>query len=465
MITVVEQTAWQLKLAALYERVAELPMTAILDSSLNKNKGEQDENNRFSIIGLYPYLILTEKDGVTYENNRAVKGSFEERLSAYVAAHFEENETTLPLIAGGIGYFSYDYGRKFEKIKSRHQKEIDMPEALFCFYENLIIYDHWQHTYTATARGILYPAEESLRRLNQLIKTVPEQRTEISDYAATISFDFTKEDYKKAVKEMMEHIVEGDIYIANMTQKMMIKSEMPPFTMFRRMRQSNPSPFGGYCHYGNVKVVSASPERFLRMKNRVIETKPIKGTRKRGTTAAEDAALKKELAQSAKDRSELLMIVDLERNDLNRICEAGSVKVEKHFEVQTFATVFHLVTTINGLCKEDCGYDGLLRAMFPGGSITGAPKIEAMKIIDALEHSRRGLYTGSLGYISLNGDCDFNIVIRTAVWQNGVYHVGIGGGITAESEPTFEYEETLQKGKAFMELFKTGGFYDPYRIG
>lgn len=460
MITLVKQRDWQLKLEVLYERVAELPFTAILDSSLkeNENEKEKDENSRFSIIGLYPYLILEEKDGVAYENKRAVKGSFEERLAAYVAADFEKNETELPLIAGGIGYFSYDYGRKFEQITSSHQKEIGLPEALFCFYENLIIYDHWQHTYTATARGILYPAEESLCRLNRLIETVAEEKAETTDYPAEISFDFTKEDYKKAVKKMMEHIVEGDIYIANMTQRMLIKSEMPPFTMFRRMRQNNPSPFGGYFHYGDVKVISASPERFLRMKNRLIETKPIKGTRKRGANAAEDAALKKELAQSAKDRSELLMIVDLERNDLNRICETGSVKVEKHFEVQTFATVFHLVTTINGRCKADCGYDGLLRAMFPGGSITGAPKIEAMKIIDALEHSRRGLYTGSLGYLSLNGDCDFNIVIRTAVWQNGVYHIGIGGGITAESEPTFEYEETLQKGKAFMELFQNRRF-------
>lgn len=454
MTTTVKRTDWNMTPERLYERVAALPMTAILDSSLV----EKDENSRFSVVGLFPYLTLIEKNGVTYENGIAVTGSFEKRLSVYLAAAYEKNETALPLIAGGIGYFGYDYGRKFERIESVHRKEVDMPEALFCFYENLIIYDHRQKTYTVTARGILCPKDESFKRLDELIHTAEASSTETADYEGRIDYDFSEDEYKKAVKRMMDHIVDGDIYIANMTQRMMIESDMPPFTMFQRLRRNNPSPFGGYFHYGDIKIISASPERFLRIKDRLIETKPIKGTRKRGKNPAEDCALKRELAESEKDKSELLMIVDLERNDLNRICETGSVNVIKHFEVQTFATVFHLVTTISGVCRENLCYGDLLQAMFPGGSITGAPKIEAMKIIDKLEHSRRGLYTGSLGYISLNGDCDLNIVIRTAVWQNGVYHIGIGGGITAESDPSFEYEETLQKGKAFLDLFQNRRF-------
>ncbi|MGN0962946.1 MAG: anthranilate synthase component I family protein, partial [Clostridia bacterium] len=227
-----------------------------------------------------------------------------------------------------------------------------------------------------------------------------------------------------------------------------------PYALFSRMRESNPSPFGGYLRYPGFEIVSASPERFIQMKDRYIETKPIKGTRKRGATPEEDEFYRRELQMSEKDRSELLMIVDLERNDLNRICETGSVKVTKHFEIEAFATVFHLVTTIVGRMEEQRTYADLLRAMFPGGSITGAPKIEAMKDMDELEHSARGLYTGSIGYISFNGDCDLNIVIRTAVWQNGIYHMGIGGGITCESDPEAEYEETLQKAKAFIDIFK-----------
>lgn len=197
-------------------------------------------------------------------------------------------------------------------------------------------------------------------------------------------------------------------------------------------------------------------ERFLQVRDGVIETRPIKGTRKRGSTPQEDAALRKELQESSKDRSELLMIVDLERNDLNHVCEPGSVQVTEHFAVEAYATVFHLVTTIIGKMKENLPFTDLIRAAFPGGSITGAPKIRAMEIIDELEHDRRGLYTGSMGYISLDGNCDFNIVIRTAVHQDGVYHLGVGGGITCESELEFEYEETLQKAKAVLEAIYDG---------
>ena len=197
-------------------------------------------------------------------------------------------------------------------------------------------------------------------------------------------------------------------------------------------------------------------ERFLQVRDGVIETRPIKGTRKRGSTPEEDAALRKELQESSKDRSELLMIVDLERNDLNHVCEPGSVQVTEHFAVEAYATVFHLVTTIIGKMKENLPFTDLIRAAFPGGSITGAPKIRAMEIIDELEHDRRGLYTGSMGYISLDGNCDFNIVIRTAVHQDGVYHLGVGGGITCESELEFEYEETLQKAKAVLEAIYDG---------
>ena len=237
----------------------------------------------------------------------------------------------------------------------------------------------------------------------------------------------------------------------NLTQRLMIDSKKTPLEVFAYLRRFNPSPFGAYLNFENFEIVSASPERFIKMKNRVIETRPIKGTRKRGITEAEDLALKNELANSEKDKSELLMIVDLERNDLNRICELKSVVVDELFEVETYSTVFHLVSTIRGKLKEEYSFVNLLRATFPGGSITGAPKIRAMEIIDELENSRRDLYTGSIGYISFNGDCDLNIVIRTAIHQDGKYYLGVGGGITCESELEFEYEETLQKAKAILE--------------
>lgn len=202
---------------------------------------------------------------------------------------------------------------------------------------------------------------------------------------------------------MMEYIRAGDIYIANMTQRLFMDSRKDPYDVFRYLRSHNPSPFGAYLNYGDFQIVCASPERFLQVRGGQVQTRPVKGTRKRGKTRQEDERLRQELAQSEKDRSELLMIVDL------------------------------------------------IRAAFPGGSITGAPKIRAMEIIDELEHSRRGLYTGSIGYLSLDGSCDLNIVIRTAVYQDGRYHLGVGGGITCESDTEFEYEETLQKAKAIRE--------------
>lgn len=250
---------------------------------------------------------------------------------------------------------------------------------------------------------------------------------------------------------MIDYITEGDIYIANMTQQLTLHSPMQPYEMFCRLRESNPAPFGGYFNYDDFQIVCASPERFLQMKNGTIQTRPIKGTRKRGKTPQEDEALRLELEQSEKDKSELLMIVDLERNDLNRVCIPGSVKVTELFKVETYATVFHLISNIIGQLRPELTVMELLKAAFPGGSITGAPKLRAMEIIDELEHGQRNLYTGSIGYISLDGGCDFNIVIRTALYQNGVYYLGVGGGITCESELEFEYEETLLKAKALLD--------------
>ena len=270
----------------------------------------------------------------------------------------------------------------------------------------------------------------------------------------TVRPNFEKEEYKAAVDRMIRYIIEGDIYIANMTQRLDVMSDREPLAVFEHLRTHNPSPFGGYLDCGDHQIICASPERFLRLRDGVVETRPIKGTRKRGETPEEDEALRRELEQSEKDKSELLMIVDLERNDLNRVCRPGSVEVTELFTVETYATVFHLVSNIRGELAQGRDVTDLLRAAFPGGSITGAPKYRAMEIIDELEHGKRGLYTGSIGYLTLDGNCDLNIVIRTALHRDGRYHLGVGGGITSESDLEFEYEETLQKAKAVLEALQ-----------
>lgn len=427
------------------------PDAVFLDSSL------QNEYGRYSIVGLAPYLKAEEIEGNFFLNGMKQKENFTEWLRKYLKEHKEVNKTSLPLISGGIGYFTYDFGRKFVGISSRHQPELIMPDALLIFYSLLIIEDGKEGKIFAAIYD--QNGAKKLDELHALLKN--NTQTPVIEFFPSqkiqLQFDFEKNEYLDAIDTMIDYIIVGDIYIANMTQQLFIKSSTPPFAVFNKLRKENPSPFGGYFNYGDFQIVSASPERFLKVIDKKIETRPIKGTRKRGRNKSEDELFRKELELSEKDKSELLMIVDLERNDLNRICKPNTVEVTELFAVEAYATVFHLVSTIKGSLREDTGLADVLEATFPGGSITGAPKHRAMEIIDELEHSRRGLYTGSIGYVAFDGACDFNIVIRTAIYQNGIYHFGIGGGITYESDLQFEYEETLQKAKAFIHALEKIG--------
>ena len=378
--------------------------------------------------------------------------SFETYLKTYLAEHKDKNNTELPIISGAIGYFSYEYGRKLMEVDSVKEDLVSIPDAVLVFYDFYIIEDrHEQRTYLI-ANGITREAAKLLDEMESRIngKPVYMQKESDTEYPIEVQPNFAKDEYKQAVDRMIRYIIEGDIYITNMTQQLTVKSDKVPLDVFYDLRENNPSPFGGYFDYGDFQIVCASPERFLKMQKGHVNTRPIKGTRKRGETPEEDMFMRTELENSEKDKSELLMIVDLERNDLNRVCRPGSVKVTELFSVEEYATVFHLVSDIEGDLEESKNVMDLLEAAFPGGSITGAPKYRAMEIIDELENNKRNLYTGSIGYLTLDGGCDFNIVIRTALYKDGKYYLGVGGGITAESDLEFEYEETLQKAKAVL---------------
>lgn len=440
--------------AEIFQILGEERDSVFLDSSLVNDLG------RYSIIGRNPYLkLLKDGDSFFINNIEETEITFEEYLRKYLQNHKDENQTDLPLVSGAVGYFSYEYGRKLMEVASGEKDIVSIPDAVLIFYDLYIIEDCKEKRTFLIANGTETPAEELLQKTEEKIQAGDQKKLSYINDKDT-SFDievfpnFKKEEYKKAVDDMIHYIIEGDIYIANMTQQMTVKSEKQPKDVFLDLRKNNPSPFGGYLDYEDFQIVCASPERFLRMKKGHVETRPIKGTRKRGDTPEEDLLMRKELENSDKDKSELLMIVDLERNDLNRVCKPGSVKVTELFTVEEYATVFHLVSNIEGELEEGKNFADLLEATFPGGSITGAPKYRAMEIIDELEHGRRNLYTGSIGYLTLDGDCDFNIVIRTALHKDGRYHLGVGGGITAESELEFEYEETLQKAKAVLEAMK-----------
>lgn len=446
--------------AEIFALFAEEQNAAFLDSSLENNLGQ------YSIIGLVPYHEVNVEKGRLYVNGQYHPEKPETYLKTYLQNHQRKNDTNLPLTDGAIGYVTYDYGMVETGLTSRHETKIIMPDMKWIFYDFFIIEDLKEHTLWFIANGHTEPAPILLKKMEDLIaqRMANFQAPALTEtYLLTIRPDCTPDEYTSALQKLIAYLIAGDVYVTNFTGTLTVDCACPAYTFFSRLRRDNPSPFGAYLQYGFYQIISASMERLLRIDNRHIETRPIKGTRRRGKTPAEDAALRAELAASQKDRSELLMIVDLERNDLNKICEPGSVAVPNLFSVEDYTSVFHLVSAVTGTLRPEQTAIDALTALFPGGSITGAPKQRAMEIIDELESSRRQLYTGTIGYLSLDGNCDFNIVIRTAVHQDNKYYIGLGGGITAESDRNFEYEEIWQKAKALLTALKGDIFdYEPY---
>lgn len=439
---------------------AEEQGAVFLDSSLENNLGQ------YSIIGLVPYHEVSVENGIFSVDGTTHSGTPAEYLKAYLRRNHRENPTDLPLTDGAIGYVTYDYGMKGMGLTSRHEAKIAMADMKWIFYDFFIIEDLKDHSLWFIANGHTEPPQELWEKMENLIKEKMAAFTApiLTDtYPIDIRPDCTPDEYARALKKLLDYLIDGHVYVTNFTGTLTVDCPCPPYTFFSRLRRDNPSPFGAYLQYDSYQIISASMERLLHINGSQIETRPIKGTRRRGKTAAEDAALRKELSESQKDRSELLMIVDLERNDLNKICEPGSVAVPNLFSVEDYASVFHLVSAVTGTLRPEQTAIDALTALFPGGSITGAPKQRAMEIIDELESSRRQLYTGTIGYLSLDGNCDFNIVIRTAVHQDNKYYIGLGGGITAESDRNFEYEEIWQKAKALLTALKGDIFdYEPY---
>jgi para-aminobenzoate synthetase component 1 len=286
------------------------------------------------------------------------------------------------------------------------------------------------------------------------------QRSELAldSKSSKIRANFTHGEYIEAVAVAKEYICAGDIFQVNLSQRFEVDLPVAPYELYRRLRLINPAPFACYLNFDDVVVAGASPERFLRLDGDLIETRPMKGTRPRGRSVAEDDDLARELLQSAKDRAENVMIVDLERNDLGRVCKYGTVKVRELWTLERYATVFQLTSTIEGRLRGGKNRIDLLKASFPGGSITGAPKVRAMEIIDELEPTRRSIYTGAIGYLSFDGKMDLSIVIRTFLIKDGRAYFQVGGGIVSDSDPEAEYRETLDKARALIEALEVSPF-------
>lgn len=427
---------------------------------------------RYSFLGSDPFLIFKNHGGkseIRQGNSiELVRGNPFDILKTLLSKYRLITPPDLPPFLGGaVGYFAYDLKHFVEKLPSQSKDDINIPLCFLAFYDIVIIFDHLKGKVWVASTGL--PEEnEHLKRIKAKTRleefccklstikksTTSSRLTSNKQGLIELKSNFTREEYIHTILKAKEYIAAGDIYQVNLSQRFSAEVSTPSFELYKTLRTLNPAPFAAYLDFGEVVIISSSPERFLRISGRSVETRPIKGTRPRGKSKLEDEGLKHELLKSTKDRAELVMIVDLERNDLGRVCEYGTVRVPEIITLETYATVFHLVSTITGRLKEDKDHIDCIKACFPGGSITGAPKIRSMEIIDELEPTRRKIYTGSIGYLGFNQQTDLNIVIRTILYCDGTVHFQMGGGIVADSDPALEYEETLHKGKALIEALQ-----------
>ena len=423
----------------------------ILDSAMDEKK-----LGRFSFISSNPFKVLKYKD--TLKNPL---DNLQEELKKYKA----QNKTHLPFIGGAVGYLSYDLGNYMERLPRTAIDDTGVYDLYFGLYNWVIVVDHLENkTYIATPD--LYIEEESkiIKKIEGQINEAEKAGIDSICYEekevekTRLKSNFTKNEFENAVRKVQDYIRQGDIYQANLTQRFSGKTTLSSYELYRDLRRISPAPFGAFLNFEHNHILSNSPERFIKCVDKKVETRPIKGTRPRGKNREEDLMLQEELRNSEKDRAELLMIVDLERNDIGRISKIGSVKVPELFVIEPYANVNHLVATVVGEVKDDKDCIDVIKATFPGGSITGAPKIRSMEIIDELEPTQRNVYTGSIGYIGFNGDMDLNIAIRTIIKQDDNVYFQVGGGITWDSNPEDEYQETLDKAQSIMKALR--GYYE-----
>lgn len=434
----------------------------LLESSL-----QEPLRGRYSFIGVDPFAVFTA-DGPRALDR--LRGEF----LKYGDCGRVSKENPTPFPSGIMGYISYDWGLGLEKITERLTRPRLVPDCLFGFYDCVITIDHLKGQLIIASSG--RPEKNAARRRQRARRRLKEVGGPIAEFLAqrrenpwgspsaallktqlNLKSNFTRRQYVAAVRKALEYIRRGDIYQVNLSQRFSVdggQRRLQPMVLYRLLRDLSPSCFGGYFDAGDFQIISSSPELFLRLRGKAAETRPMKGTRPRGETVRQDQAREKDLRQSGKDRAELLMITDLERNDLGRVCRYGSVRVKELRTLEKYRTVFQSTSTVTGTLRDDRDGFDLIRACYPGGSITGCPKIRAMEIIDELEHTPRGIYTGTMGYMSFDGNMDFNILIRTLMVRGSKIYFNAGGGIVTDSTPDGEYEETLVKASAMKECLQ-----------
>lgn len=455
---------------AVFLRLARRPYCLFLDSAAS-----HPTLGRYSFVTADPFAFL--RFGV----DRC--GALDRLGSRLRGLHTPGLPQLPPFQGGAAGLLSYDLGRQLETIPAPRYDEFRIPALALGLYDVVVAFDHLERRCWIISQGL--PERSPARRLQRARKRLAEFRQRISEAQGPSSrrlppaggrasdllppeqlsprfsvsgrprvwSSLSESDYLRAVQRAIDYIFAGDVFQVNLSQRLLHRADDDPVALYLRLRERNPAPFAGYFDLGKFQIASASPERFLQVRNRQVETRPIKGTCRRTGHELHDKAAREQLCRSEKDRAENVMIVDLLRNDLSRVCSPESVRVVQLCGLEEYQFVYHLVSAVSGRLRPAYGPVDLIRAAFPGGSITGAPKIRAMEIIAELEPAARGAYCGSLGYIGFDGTMDLNILIRTIVAGRGWWQASVGGGIVAQSDPRREYEETWEKAEGLLRAF------------
>lgn len=448
--------------ASLLKRIGGL---CFLDSAMR-----HDTLGRYSYVAADPFATLVVDKGEVRWNGDIVEQSALQLIRDKLELYAQPDLPGLPPFQGGaVGYFSYEFGQWLERLPQASSPFFgSIPDAELMFYDVVVAFDHVEHKTWIISTGL--PETDEKRRTDRALAradkveaiitardpqdVVPERAPAISKKSWTSNF--TADSYADAVQRVVDSILAGDIFQANVSQRYStpIPDGFDCWAFYQKLRKTNPAPFAAYIDRGATVIASSSPERFLKVQGQKVETRPIKGTAPRAADPQEDRTFANALQNSEKDRAENFMIVDLLRNDLSRVCLPGSVETPELCTLETYAGVHHLVSAVTGRLRPDSNAADLMGASFPGGSITGAPKIRAMEIITDIEGDERGIYCGAIGYLGFNGETDTNIAIRTVLFHNGYAAFQAGGGITALSNPEAEYVETLHKADRIFHAFE-----------
>ena len=434
----------------------------------------QEKIARFSFIGVEPSIILKIKgNSAEMDKGGKVKKYFieeplkeiEKIMSGFKAAEVKG----LPRFSGGlVGYMGYDMVRFFEALPDKNPDDLQVPDSIFMMADSLVIFDHSTHKVKIVVNAYLGTRDRGQGAGETYVKTIqkiekiiaklnePEEnkKRKTKSKRHEMKSNFTKNEFESLVKKAKEYIKAGDIIQVVPSQRFHTKLSCEPFDVYRALRSLNPSPYMYYLNFNEIKLVGASPELLVRCENGIVETRPIAGTRPRGRDEAEDIKLEKELLADPKERAEHVMLIDLGRNDIGRVCKPGSVKVTDFMFIERYSHVMHIVSNCRGILDKNKNAFDVLRACFPAGTVSGAPKVRAMEIIDELENTKRGYYAGAVGYFSFSGNMDTCITIRTMLVKGRDAFIQAGGGIVADSVPSREYQETVNKAKAMVRAIE-----------